>query len=107
MDRRVRDTIGITSKHWLQVRGITEGWVNHYLNKINKLPYKKSKLAEDKLKICINCELYTENKCDKNKTTKDDLGETVNGCGCEVDKKVFSETSECPANKWRILFEKG
>lgn len=48
------------------------------------------KLAEDRLKICMNCPVRSDNKCDKAK----------GGCGCYLAAKARSPKSKCPLNKW-------
>ncbi len=47
-------------------------------------------LAESRLKICFECPIRTDNKCDKSK----------GGCGCYLSAKTRSETSKCPKGYW-------
>ncbi len=47
-------------------------------------------LAESRLKICFECPLRVDNKCDKSK----------GGCGCYLSAKVRSPNSNCPKKKW-------
>ena len=43
-------------------------------------------LAEDRLKICQDCEFFFDRRCKH--------------CGCFMDVKTHFETSECPIHKW-------
>lgn len=51
-------------------------------------------VAEERLKICFNCPVRTDDFCDKNKSI-----DNVKGCGCYLKAKVRS-TGECPLKKW-------
>lgn len=95
---------------------ILNGWKNSYLNEIGRLDDDIMFLAEKRLDICRKCSLYTKGSevsepssvmkvypdkyfCDHNKSIT--IGSsTYEGCGCPIDKKVFSVNSKCPANKW-------
>lgn len=65
------------------------------------------KLAEDRLKICVGdetnkrCNQYTE--MIKNKR----WSAVCKGCGCPIDKKVFSnKINPCPLGKWEEVDKK-
>ncbi len=47
-------------------------------------------LAEKRLKICFECPIRTNNKCDKAK----------GGCNCLLSAKTRSPSSKCPKDKW-------
>jgi hypothetical protein len=99
-----------------KIEEIYSGWKNSYLNDKGKLDDDIMFLAEKRLDVCRVCPLYTKgsdvteptsvmkvypNKyfCDHNKSIViNNL--TYEGCGCPIDKKVFSVNSKCPANKW-------
>lgn len=56
---------------------------------------KIEEIAEKRLKICFECPIRTDNKCDKNKSENN-----INGCGCFLNMKTRSPASKCPVNKW-------
>lgn len=68
-----------------QIKEIFEGWINDLFKN-----EEVEKLAKKRLKICFECPIRTDNKCDKSK----------GGCGCPLKKKARSPSSKCPKNYW-------
>ena len=52
-------------------------------------------LAEQRLKICFECPVRTDNKCDRDKSLN-----RIKGCGCWLSAKTRSVGSNCPLKKW-------
>lgn len=71
---------------------VVAGWGNAGLASVNLLQREKSIEATRRLNICKSntCGLLVDGICKK------DLG----GCGCPVNKKVFSMEDECPKGLW-------
>jgi hypothetical protein len=68
-----------------QAKEIFEGFVN------NLFPNDEIReLSRNRLKICFECPIRTNNKCDKSK----------GGCGCFLNLKTKSPDSHCPLKKW-------
>lgn len=68
-------------------------------------------MKEKRLKICKECPIYNKGYCSKNKwgdVIKDFIyednnrikGQIVNGCGCPLDQKTSSLSTQCPTNRW-------
>ena len=79
---------------------IFEGNVNYLKSKMRLLDEQIESTGEKRLQICQSCELFNNFICDKTKYTVAENGDIVNGCGCNLKKKVLSTTSECPLGKW-------
>jgi hypothetical protein len=59
-------------------------------------------IAEERMKICLFCDLYTENDdgCLVPGTTPC-CNEKMGGCGCSLKFKIRSLSSECPMGHWK------
>lgn len=69
----------------LKLNEIFEGWIRSVFK-----DEKIEALSKERLKICFECPIRTNNKCDKSK----------GGCGCPLDKKTRSKSTKCPKNYW-------
>lgn len=69
-----------------------------------------STIAEERSKVCKSCPLYKKawdgsHRCDNNKYLNPETMKVsylpkagfIRGCGCNVDKKIFSPTAKCVA----------
>lgn len=70
-------------------------------------------LYEERIKICKDCKLYTDDKilgdiCDRNKWLNvytnevytDEKENLINGCGCRLNAKARLKQATCPIHKW-------
>lgn len=69
-----------------QIKEIFDG----FKNLIFKDDEKVEALAETRMKICFECTIRTDSKCDRDK----------GGCGCYIKAKIRSVGSQCPLKKW-------
>lgn len=72
------------------LKEIAEGWANKVLKRAQEL-------SEERMKICNECEHIST----KHNTVRFDVHCTK--CGCTLDAKTRSETSECPIGLWRAV----
>ena len=79
----------------MNILHIAEGWYNSFLDRAHLLDPETRKLGDDRLSICSNCPIRTENRCDETKTHTNTWGSLFSGCGCHIDKKV-----QCPGGFW-------
>lgn len=82
------------------------------LGHINELTGSEKELAEKRLKICIECPLFSDifgGVCDRRKAMDPETGEVarykktpkyVRGCGCRMLAKATLPWAECVAGKW-------
>lgn len=88
-----------------KISDIVEGWRND-LFPPERLKEVISKVSEERLAICKQCELYDEVGtgcampfsqpcCNKNKSING-----IDGCGCPLRKKTKCLSCECPVKKW-------
>lgn len=80
-----------------QLSQIATGWAN-VLFKDKVVEH----LAEARMNICNVCSAFNKetNKCDSSRSVKHAKGYSVNGCGCPLQAKTRSPSSNCPAGKW-------
>ena len=81
-----------------QITQIAEGYLKEGLKSF--LPKEDKELAEKRMHICVQCPLFDKGTCNPNKKIKNKEGLFVNGCGCNMKKKVFCKECSCPAQKW-------
>lgn len=82
------------------IKNIINGWGNSFLDKVNLLPANKKQVAEDRLDICMNCPIRTNDVCDPSKHGIGANGVPFEGCGCFIEKKVFCMDCSCPGLYW-------
>jgi len=78
---------------------------NQRLEGITNSVFKKEDveaIAEERMKICFFCDLYTENDkgCMVPGTTPC-CNQELGGCGCSLKFKTRSLSSECPKGHWK------
>jgi hypothetical protein len=101
-----------------KIKEIFVGWGNKILDDIDLLPeeIKVKYNTEEKILICHECPVRTDDKCDSEKVgrvvvdfkyydVKRKENDIVNGCGCNLSAKVIS-SSPCPLGKFEKFNEK-
>jgi hypothetical protein len=83
-----------------QVAQITEGWYNDFLKSVNALDPHLKEIGEVRMKICSDCPVRTENRCDRGKSHIGINGKEFKGCGCRIDKKTLCKDCACPGGFW-------
>lgn len=83
------------------IKGVTEGWTNATLDKFNLLDENKKKIAEQRLKKCLECPFNSENAKSIGYETSLDYFH-CSSCKCPIDKKVFSFDDNCGL-EWFML----
>ena len=94
----------------MEIKQILKGWGNFVLKELDLLSEDTRILGEQRALICAECPMRTVGKCDKNKTmevhkdfiysgTSRTKGEIVHGCGCPIEKKIYSD-AQCPIGNW-------
>ena len=86
-----------------QINEILNGWGNYIKDEFNMLDPRIKKISQNRLELCNNCIMRTNNYCDSNKTIEHIITkELVRGCGCYLSAKTLSmdPNTECPAGKW-------
>mgnify|MGYP000011420040 FL=1 len=81
----------IWENKWL----ILEGVIGYYFTK-----KKHKKIADYRMKICARCPLYDTvgTKCLVPGTQP-----CCGSCGCSLDYKLYSMSSECPEGHWKAI----
>lgn len=72
------------------LKEIAEGWANKVLQ-------RQQELSDARMKVCNNCEHIST----KHNTVRFDVHCVK--CGCTLDAKTRSETSECPIGLWKAV----
>lgn len=94
-----------------QVADIHNGFKNNLLSKIGKVSDEIIVESVRREKICMQCPLLKELRCDTSKEIevvadfeyygkKFKKGDKVKGCGCNLNIKWMSTDAKCPAAKW-------
>jgi hypothetical protein len=79
---------------------IAEGWYNDFLNDINLLDSEVKQLGEERMSICAECPVRSNNKCDASKSHINNYGVSFTGCNCYINKKTLCKNCSCPGGFW-------
>lgn len=97
------------------IKEIAEGFINDALPNI-MVDASLLELASKRKLQCDSCSLNVNNVCTKHKEeevvtsffynkTKENrfIGQKFSGCGCYLDKKQKSRSSQCPIGRWALI----
>lgn len=76
------------------ISNVKEGWINSFKDRYDLLEEDKKQVAEERLKICLECPFNSENAKELGyKTSINNLH--CSSCLCSLDKKVYSFNESC------------
>lgn len=85
---------------------IIESCGEAFIQSLGNITERQQKIILYRLNTCLKCSAYSNGWCDNNKTTiHSETGQTIEGCGCNMRCKMANMHNECPALKWKSVFE--